>query len=134
MSFLQEFAEEGLLERVITSGEKSGDLPKVNPGMDQNAKTVADIDQSEPGKAGDENKDDDPTKSADSGKEGDKLMKNSLSAAESLEAAMDHMCEECGKDKKVPYNEDMKRKLKEYHEASKDLKEGLYEMANMESY
>jgi len=136
MGFLDEFKRAGLLERVVANGAPSSSLPKVNQDMGQTANNVGDIPKSEPGKAGDDNKDDDPTKKADATKEGDKLMRNALTAAESLEAAMDHMCEECDKDKdgKLPYDEDTKRKLTEYHESSKGLRDGLYEMANMESY
>jgi hypothetical protein len=137
MNILHEFEEAGLLsERVVTGGGSqpaSKDLPKVNPNVDQSINKVADVPDSEPGKAGDQNKDDDPTQNADEKYE-DRMMEVAVKSMEAAEAAMAHTCEMCQKDKDNRYDEGKKSKLNEIYEACKGLRANLYQMATMEDY
>ena len=134
MNILDEFKQDGLLsERVVSNSAASGDLPKVNPNADQSINKVADVPDSEPGKAGDQNKDDDPTEKADAKFE-DRMMEVAVKSMEAAEAAMAYTCETCQKDKDNRYDEGKKRKLNEIYESCKGLRSSLYQMATMEDY
>ena len=137
MNILKELAEEGLIKERVFSGSDTGGTPKVNPDMPQGGINKADqmpdsngdrTKTSDPDPK-DDKKDEEPTKKADEAYE-DRKLKAAVKAMEAADAALEMVCAECGDD----YSDDKKTKLTEIYESSQKLKEGLYEMYNVESY
>jgi len=125
MNILDEFANEGLLERVITqTGDQSGELPKVNPDVDQNVSSK--ISDKPDNKDGDQ---DEPTVKADEAYQ-DPIVDMALKSIEATEAIIAHII----KDKNNRYSEDKKTKINEIYKSCQTLKAGLEEIANMEDY
>ena len=122
-------------ERVIPNENgkaDSGQIPKVDPNLPQSDRGLADVGKPETDNAGDQNKNDDPTDKADERNQ-DKMMKSVVTAAQALEYALENMCETCEKGY-TEYDDDMKTKLHEYYESARTISQGMYELANMESY
>lgn len=125
MNILDEFANEGLLERVISQGSvQSGELPKVNPDVDQNVSSK--ISDKPDNKDGDQ---DEPTVKADEAYQ-DPIVDMALKSMEATEAIIAHII----KDKNNRYSEDKKTKINELYKSCQTLKAGLEEIANMEDY
>lgn len=140
MGLLQEFTEEGFLERVVMAGQSSSgtkEVPKVNQDMPQSTtSTKADMPangQETPEPDDKKPDDEDPSKSADDNKHTDKKMHAAAITMKAAEAVMEALCESCEKGD-TDYDEDKKNKIHECYESAKGLTSNLYEMANMESY